>query len=85
MKEGDQGMPWTTSANALLNKVILDEPGTFELLGLYPLPDGDYARLYFIRHARVSRKDPETFARPTAWAQGCDPGASDPFPRMTGE
>jgi len=84
MKEGDQGMPWTTSANALLNKVILDEPGTFELLGLYPLPDGDYARLYRIRHARVSRRDPETFARPTARAQACDPGASDLFPRMTG-
>jgi hypothetical protein len=49
MKEGDQGMPWTTVSSRALNRIIVDEHGTFLLLGLYPLPDGDTARLYYIR------------------------------------
>ena len=85
MKEGDQGMPWTTSANAFLNKVILDNPRTFELLGLYPLPDGDYVRLYCVRHARVSRPDRGIIARPTAREQAFDLRTTGPSPRTTGD
>jgi hypothetical protein len=49
MTEGDQGMPWTTTAAPALNKIIVDEHEVFRLLGLYPLPNGDYVRLYFIQ------------------------------------
>ena len=85
MKEGDQGMPWTTAASALLNKVIVDEPRIFELLGMYPLPDGDYARLYFIRRARVSSREPEGAARPGTWARAFNPHAATPHRWMTVE
>ncbi len=49
MTEGDQGMPWTVSASLSLNKIVVDEHDTFLLLGLYPLPDGNSARLYYVR------------------------------------
>jgi hypothetical protein len=83
MKEGDQGMPWTTSTNALLNKVIVDDPRTFDLLGLYPLPDGDSARLYRIRGACVSDRDPGIPVRRPAWSQAFDARSSESHRRMT--
>lgn len=49
MSEGQQGMSWTTHSAKALNKIIVDEHRIFRLLGLYPLPNGDYARLYFIQ------------------------------------
>lgn len=47
--EGEQGMPWTTSAARALNQIIMDEHEIFRLIELYPLPNGDYVRLYFIK------------------------------------
>jgi hypothetical protein len=49
MTEGEQGMPWTTSAARALNQIIVDEHEIFRLIELYPLPNGDYVRLYFIK------------------------------------
>lgn len=49
MTEGEQGMPWTTSAAKALNQIIVDEHEIFRLIELYPLPNGDYVRLYFIQ------------------------------------
>jgi hypothetical protein len=54
MTEGDQGMTWSTASSRALNQVIVDDPGTFQLVELYQLPDGNGVRLYFIR-----RGDPE--------------------------
>jgi len=85
MKEGDQGMPWTTSTSPLLNKVIVDDPRTFELLGLYSLPDGDSARLYRVRHSCVSSRDPEIPVRPAAWNRDFDARAAGPHRRLTVE
>jgi 4-amino-4-deoxy-L-arabinose transferase-like glycosyltransferase len=48
MTEGDQGMPWTTRRSRAMNQRIVDRPDVFRLLGLYPLPNGDTLRLYFI-------------------------------------
>ncbi len=60
MKEGNQGIAWTTGESAALNKVIVDEHDVFRLVGLYPLPDGDTARLYCISRPenRVGRSGP---------------------------
>jgi 4-amino-4-deoxy-L-arabinose transferase-like glycosyltransferase len=85
MKEGDQGMPWTTTASISLNKVIVDEPRIFELLEMYPLPDGDYARLYCIRHARVAGRGPEGPARPGTRSQAFDLRGADSHRPMTVE
>ena len=85
MKEGDQGMPWTTTANALLNKVIVDEPRTFELLGMYPLPDGDFARLYYIRRERGSGRGLESRAHAAMWVRVFNPQVANPHQRMTVE
>jgi 4-amino-4-deoxy-L-arabinose transferase-like glycosyltransferase len=63
MKEGEQGMPWTTVSSTSLNKVIVDTPRIFELLGLYPLPDGDYARLYYIRRPCAANEVPGSRAQ----------------------
>ncbi len=49
MTEGNQGMPWTTSSARALNKIIVDEHEVFRLISLYPLPNGDYVRLYYIQ------------------------------------
>ncbi len=49
MTEGEQGMPWTTVESPALNRIIMDEHGTFLLLGIWVLPNGDSARLYFVR------------------------------------
>lgn len=49
MTERDQGMPWTTVSSRALNQIIVDDPRTFQLMELYLLPDGNCARLYFIR------------------------------------
>jgi 4-amino-4-deoxy-L-arabinose transferase-like glycosyltransferase len=46
---GDQGMSWTTGVNSALNKIIADQHEIFLLLAQYPLPNGDHARLYFVR------------------------------------
>jgi hypothetical protein len=43
-----QGMPWTTENSLALNQVILNDPRTFRLIGTYPLPNGDTARLLSI-------------------------------------
>ncbi len=47
--ERDQGMPWTTGASRALNQIIMDEHEVFRLLDVYPLPNGDAARLYLIQ------------------------------------
>lgn len=52
MVEGNQGMPWTTGNSQQLNRIVVDEHEVFRLLGLYPLPDGDTARLYFVKRER---------------------------------
>ncbi len=49
MTEGEQGMPWTTTAASALNKIIVDEHEIFRLIDIYPLPDGDSVRLYFVQ------------------------------------
>ncbi len=49
MTEGDQGMPWSTTASRSLNQIIMDEHDKFLLLGLYQLPGGDSARLYYLQ------------------------------------
>jgi len=49
MTEGRQGMPWSTVNSSELNQIIVDEHGVFQLVDLYILPNGDAARLYFIR------------------------------------
>ncbi len=49
MTERDQGMPWTTGASLALNRIIVDEHGIFRLLDIYPLPNGDVARVYLIQ------------------------------------
>ena len=54
MTEGDQGMTWSTVSSRALNQIVVDDPGTFRLVALYQLPDGNGVRLYFIR-----RGDPE--------------------------
>ncbi len=48
MTEREQGMPWITTANRALNRIIMDERGIFRLLDVYSLPNGDAARLYLI-------------------------------------
>ncbi len=49
MVEGEQGMAWTTGGSKALNKIIVDSPQVFRLVGLYNLPTGDSVRLYFIQ------------------------------------
>ncbi len=49
MTERDQGMPWTTASSKALNQIVVDEHEMFRLIDLYPLPNGDSVRLYFIR------------------------------------
>ncbi len=51
MTERDQGMSWTTGNSLALNQIVVDDPKTFRLLGLYLLPDGNCARLYRIERA----------------------------------
>jgi hypothetical protein len=46
MTEGDQGEPWSTRENGVLNRIILDHPERFRLVEMYPLPNGDFIRLY---------------------------------------
>jgi hypothetical protein len=54
MIDGGQGMSWTTVHSVALTQVVVDEPEVFRLLVLYPLPNGDTARLYWIvRSGRV--------------------------------
>lgn len=51
MTEREQGMPWTTRESRALNQIIVDHPDKFRLISLYPLPNGDAARLYFIEES----------------------------------
>ncbi len=46
--EHDQGMAWTTVHSRGLSQVVLDHPEIFQLIEMYPLPNGDSARLYHI-------------------------------------
>jgi 4-amino-4-deoxy-L-arabinose transferase-like glycosyltransferase len=48
MVPGDQGMPWSTRASLDMNRTIVDEHEVFRIIELYRLPNGDYARLYFV-------------------------------------
>lgn len=54
MTEGNQGEGWSTRENGALNRTIVDNPGTFRVLELYLLPNGDYVRLYSV--SRVAAK-----------------------------
>jgi hypothetical protein len=65
MTEGDQGESWSTKENGALNRIIVDDPQTFRLVELYQLPNGDYVRLYSVRH------DPST-------SSSIRPGTADP-------
>jgi 4-amino-4-deoxy-L-arabinose transferase-like glycosyltransferase len=49
MTEKDQGMPWSTAESRALNQIIVNERRTFQLLEVFPLPNGDGARLYAVR------------------------------------
>jgi hypothetical protein len=49
MTERDQGMPWSTTESGSLNRIVVDEHQTFQLLEVYALPNSDAARLYAIR------------------------------------
>jgi hypothetical protein len=49
MTEKEQGMTWTTGESQKLNQIIVDEHTKFQLLDVYPLPNGDAARLYVIQ------------------------------------
>jgi hypothetical protein len=56
MSEREQGMPWTTHAAGTLNQIIVNEKRIFKLAGIFSLPNGDAARLYFIdRRAAAGR------------------------------
>jgi 4-amino-4-deoxy-L-arabinose transferase-like glycosyltransferase len=48
--EGDQGMSWTTTTSKELTRIVEESPG-FQLVGRFPLPEGDSAHLY-----RVTRE-----------------------------
>src|SRR5262249_26231876 len=52
MVEGDQGISWTTSESRALSQRIVDDPESFRLVDLFPLPNGDTARLYAVERAR---------------------------------
>ncbi len=60
MTEREQGMGWTTTNSRALNQIIVDNPETFRVIGLYLLPDGNGARLYSVHH------HPESVARKRA-------------------
>jgi len=62
MAEGDQGMSWSTVTSRALNQIIVDDPGTFRLVALFQLPDGNGVRLYFIRRDAPAR--PQTSSLP---------------------
>ena len=53
MTERDQGIAWTTHRSHALNQIVVDNPHTFLLAGLYPIPDGNCARLYFVQRAKT--------------------------------
>jgi len=46
---GDQGMSWTTGESKTLNEIVANGNEFFQLLAEYTLPNGDRARLYFVR------------------------------------
>jgi len=56
MTEGDQGMPWTTVHSPALNQVIVDHPDIFRVVEVFPLPNGDSARLYSVGAALQAGK-----------------------------
>jgi 4-amino-4-deoxy-L-arabinose transferase-like glycosyltransferase len=47
----DQGMSWTTLSSRELSSMVSAEPSRFDLIGTYPLPNGDSARLYYHRRS----------------------------------
>jgi 4-amino-4-deoxy-L-arabinose transferase-like glycosyltransferase len=53
LTEKEQGMNWTTMESSALNRIVLNEPRRFRLLGTYPLPNGDTAHLFVILPASV--------------------------------
>jgi len=53
MTEGDQGISWTTHASLALNRIVVDDPEVFRLVEIFPLPNGDSVRLYFIRRSEA--------------------------------
>lgn len=56
MSERDQGIAWTTHRSGALNQIVVDNPQIFLLAGLYLIPDGNCARLYFVQRARNSQE-----------------------------
>ena len=52
MTEGDQGFTYPTRQSRGLNQVVVDTSEIFRLVGLYPLPGDNCARLYFVRRTQ---------------------------------
>jgi len=51
--DGDQGMSWTTGESKALNEIVVNENEFFQLLAEFTLPNGDRARLYFVRREEI--------------------------------
>ncbi len=47
--DGEQGMSWTTATSRELNRIIEGSPA-FQLVEGFALPEGNFARLYRVRH-----------------------------------
>jgi 4-amino-4-deoxy-L-arabinose transferase-like glycosyltransferase len=48
LTEKDQGMPWSTVWSRMLNQIVTSKPEAFHLIGVFPLPEENQARLYYI-------------------------------------
>jgi 4-amino-4-deoxy-L-arabinose transferase-like glycosyltransferase len=57
MTERDQGVSHTTVQSSRLNQIIVDAPRVFQLISLHILPDGNCARLYYIRRESAAAPD----------------------------
>ena len=50
--EREQGIAWTTRWSSALTQVVFADPALFRLIEVFPLPNGDAARLYAIQRTR---------------------------------
>jgi hypothetical protein len=55
MTERDQGIAWTTHRSSALNQIVVDNPLTFRLVGLYLIPGDNCARLYFVHRSAAAK------------------------------